>query len=41
MLNEMLMKDNNKFKQKIKVLEKELEKREEYINIDSKNILMN
>ena len=37
MANEMLMKDNNKFKQKIKVLEKELEKSEEYINIDSKN----
>ena len=37
MANEMLMKDNNKFKQKKKVLEKELEKSEEYINIYSKN----
>ena len=36
MVNEMLIKDNNKFKQKIEVLEKELEKSEEYTNIDSK-----
>ena len=34
MVNEMLIKDNNKFKQKIEVLEKELEKSEEYTNID-------
>ena len=36
MVNEMLIKDNDKFKQKIEVLEKELEKSEEYTNIDSK-----
>ena len=36
MVNEILMKDNNIFKQKIEELEKELEKSEEYINIDSK-----
>ena len=32
----MLRKDNDKFKQKMNKLEKELEKREEYINIDLK-----
>ena len=36
MVNEILIKDNNIFKQKIEELEKELEKSEEYINIDSK-----
>ena len=35
-INEMLKNDNDKFKQKIKELEKELEKSEEYINIDLK-----
>ena len=32
----MLKNDNDKFKQKIKEVEKEVEKSEEYINIDSK-----
>ena len=36
MVNEMLKKDNDKYKQKIKEIEKELEKSEEYINIDAK-----
>ena len=35
-INGFLKNDNNKFKQKIKELEEELEKSEEYINIDSK-----
>ena len=35
-INEILKNDNDKFKQKIKELEKELEKSEEYISIDSK-----
>ena len=36
MINKMLKKDNNKYKQKIQEIEKELEKSEEYINIDAK-----
>ena len=36
MVNEMSKKDNDKYKQKIKEIEKELEKSEEYINIDAK-----
>ena len=35
-INKMLKEDNNKYKQKIKEIEKELEKSEEYINIGSK-----
>ena len=35
-INEILKNDNDKFKQKIKELEKELQKSEEYISIDSK-----
>ena len=36
MINKMLKEDNDKYKQKIKEIEKELEKSEEYINIGSK-----
>ena len=36
MINKMLKEDNHKYKQKIEEIEKELEKSEEYINIDAK-----
>ena len=36
MINKMLKEDNYKYKQKIQEIDKELEKSEEYINIDAK-----